>query len=528
MSAASLHLSERQQQLLHLLSLGKSNKEIAFELNITEGSVKQQLFSLYRKLGVTSRTKAMVRVAELMGGPASTGAGAFKVGPASDKTDKAYLWKLVTTVAIHPLKDPSKHPAAIAAFDRSLRQLRAYVERIATLLDGYLLMAPGGGLLACFGTPLSHLDDPARALFLARLVAQWHKRHDATELEIGIGIATAAEIVPESTSPPIHAESFKLAQRLASGCQDGEIVATEICCRLAGPLYPYLPVPSRTPSAISTRLLPVEQDIDPAQLAKRNPLPFIAEVIDRFRQRRQSDWISIESWPPSAGVRLMDAVAVHLEAAQLPVIRLRLPTAKNTSELAGNTAAQLEAWTHRGANNGPLPETFSGHSPLSIMKTLGMRGPHAIFVYGVNSLARLMEILELHGIQEIANLPLLIVGMHIHEDANAYVAARLLGHSPIAAGNSRVFKLSLGTEPIAPNELDADLMTLIDILSAPARQMVRQIAESGGIAYERAGSHARELLSSGLFIDQAGIIKCRDDETQNTLFTHLVRDFRPA
>ena len=524
MSAASLHLSERQQQLLHLLSQGKSNKEIAFELNITEGSVKQQLFSLYRKLGVTSRTKAMIRGAELMGGTPPSGASSV-----SDGADRSYLWKLVTAVAIHPLNDPSKHPTAIAAFDRSLGQLRAYVERIVTLLDGYLLIAPGGGLLACFGTPLSHLDDPARALFLARLVAQRHKRHDTAELEIGIGVATAAEVVPDSASPPIHAESFKLAQRLASGCQDGEIIATEICCRLAGPLYPYLPGPGRAASAISTRLLPVEQDIDPTKLAKRNPLPFIAEVIDRFRQKRQSDWISIESWPPSAGVRLMDAVAVHLEAAQLPVIRLRLPTAKNTVELAGNTAAQLEALTHRSANdNSPLPETSSGHSPLSIMKALGMRGPHAIFVYGVNSLARLMEILELHGIHEISNLPLLIVGMHIHEDANAYVAARLLGHSPIAASNSRVFKLSLGTEPIAPNELDADLMTLIDILSAPARQLVRQIAESGGIAYERAGTHARELLSSGLFIDQAGIITCRDDETQNTLFAHLVRDFRPA
>lgn len=518
MPAAGLHLSERQQQLLQLLSQGKSNKEIAFELNITEGSVKQQLFSLYRKLGVTSRTKAIVQAAESLGRPA----------PAhSSEQDGAYLWKLVTSVAIQPLNYPSKQAAAIAAFDRALGRLRSQVERFAALLDCHLMIAPGGELLACFGTPLSHLDDPARALCLARLVAQWHKRQACPELELGIGVATAAEIVPESSSPPVHAESFKLARQLAGSCRNGEILATEICCRLAGPLYPYQAVPDKLSPAIGTLLLPAEEDIDPAMLARHNPLPFIAEVIERFRQRRQADWISIESWPPSAGVRLMDAVAVHFEAAQVPVLRLRLPTARNPAEMAANLAAQIELFANP-ADAGQPPEPRFGHSPLGSLKALGMRGPHAVFIYGVNSLARLMELLEMHGIQAISGLPLSIVGMHMHEDADAYVAARLLGNSPISAGNSRVFKLSLGSKPSAPNELDADLMTLIDILSPAARQMVRQLVEYGSISYEAAGKHARELLSSGLFVDQDGAIACRDEETQNTLFAHLVRDFRPA
>lgn len=517
MSPTALSLSERQRQLLGLLSQGKSNKEIAFELHITEGSVKQQLFSLYRKLGVTSRTKAMIRAGELTSAAGSTSSASGR------GADKAYLWKLVTAVAIHPLNEPNKNPAAIVTFDRALGRLRAHVEHLAALLDCHLLFAPGGGLLACFGTPLSHLDDSARALSFARLVAQWHKRHGAPELEIGIGVATAAEIVPESRAAPIHAESFKLAQRLASGCQNGEILATEICCRLAGPLYPYLPAPDKPSSTIGARLLPPEQNIDPAKLAKRNPLPFIDEVIERFRQRRQADWIGIESWPPSAGVRLMDAVSVHFEAAKLSVLRLRLPTARSTSELANNMAAQIAAFADSASDD---DQVVSGRSPLGALKALAMRGPLAIFVYGVNSLDKMMGILELHGIQEISPLPLLIVGMRIHEDADTYVAARLLGPSPVSAGNSRVFKLSLGAKPIAPNELDADLLTLVDILSPTARQLLRQVAVNGNIAYETAGAHARELLSSGLFIEQAGTIKCRDDETQNTLFTHLVRDFK--
>lgn len=524
MASVAPSFSKRQQQLWKLLSQGKSNKEIAFELNITEGSVKQQLFTLYRKLGVTSRTKAVIRAAELMGN-APPGAGA----PASNRAaDKTYLWKLLTTVAIQPLKTPGRQPAAIIAFDRALARLRTHVEYLAALLDGHLLLAPGGGLLACFGTPLSHLDDPARALFFARMIAQWNQRHGVPELEIGIGVATAAEIVAESGAPPFHAESFKLAQRLASDCQNGKILATSICCRLAGPLYPYLPAPDQSfPSAISARLLPAEQTLDPARLAKRNPLPFITEVIARFRQKRQADWIGIESWPPSAGVRLMDAVAAHFEAAHLPTLRLRLPTARSLSGLAGNVAAQIEALANASPAGAP-PGTFSGRSPLAALQALALHGPCTVLVYGVNSLDRIMELLELQGIQEIAHLPLLIIGMRTHEDASTYVAARLLGSNPATASNSRVFRLSLGGSPIAPNSLDADLLTLIDILSTPARQLVRQVAANGSMDYAATGIHARELLSSGLFIDQAGTIKCRDNETQNILFTHLVRDFKPA
>ena len=51
-------LTARQQQLWWLLAEGKSNKEIAYELGLSEGTVKQHLVALYRKLGVSSRIQA--------------------------------------------------------------------------------------------------------------------------------------------------------------------------------------------------------------------------------------------------------------------------------------------------------------------------------------------------------------------------------------------------------------------------------------------------------------------------------------
>ena len=55
-----MQLSARQRQILSLLALGKSNKEVAYELSITEGTVKQHLSVLFKKLQVTNRAKAVI------------------------------------------------------------------------------------------------------------------------------------------------------------------------------------------------------------------------------------------------------------------------------------------------------------------------------------------------------------------------------------------------------------------------------------------------------------------------------------
>ena len=45
---------------------GLPNKQIAFELGLTEKTVKAYLSMLYRKLGVSSRTQAVILLQELM------------------------------------------------------------------------------------------------------------------------------------------------------------------------------------------------------------------------------------------------------------------------------------------------------------------------------------------------------------------------------------------------------------------------------------------------------------------------------
>jgi DNA-binding NarL/FixJ family response regulator len=58
-------LSERELDVLKLLTAGCSNKEIGARLNITEGTVKNHMTNVLGKLGVLDRTQAALKAREL-------------------------------------------------------------------------------------------------------------------------------------------------------------------------------------------------------------------------------------------------------------------------------------------------------------------------------------------------------------------------------------------------------------------------------------------------------------------------------
>ncbi|OJX47921.1 MAG: DNA-binding response regulator [Chloroflexi bacterium 44-23] len=58
-------LTERETDVLRLLALGKSNKEIALELIIGEKTVKTHVSSILGKLGVPSRTQAALHAVRI-------------------------------------------------------------------------------------------------------------------------------------------------------------------------------------------------------------------------------------------------------------------------------------------------------------------------------------------------------------------------------------------------------------------------------------------------------------------------------
>jgi len=58
-------LTERETDVLRLLALGLSNKEIANELVIGEKTVKTHVSNILMKLGLTSRTQAALHAVRI-------------------------------------------------------------------------------------------------------------------------------------------------------------------------------------------------------------------------------------------------------------------------------------------------------------------------------------------------------------------------------------------------------------------------------------------------------------------------------
>lgn len=55
------HLSPRELEVLKLMTVGKRNRDIAAQLDITEGTVKIHVSNVLMKLGVTDRTEAVTQ-----------------------------------------------------------------------------------------------------------------------------------------------------------------------------------------------------------------------------------------------------------------------------------------------------------------------------------------------------------------------------------------------------------------------------------------------------------------------------------
>ncbi len=60
-----LSLTEREMDVLGMVSQGLSNKEIAFQLGVCERTIKGHMGEILRKLGVDSRTKVVIELSKL-------------------------------------------------------------------------------------------------------------------------------------------------------------------------------------------------------------------------------------------------------------------------------------------------------------------------------------------------------------------------------------------------------------------------------------------------------------------------------
>lgn len=62
---AALGISERELEVLREIAGGRSNKEIAAQLNVSPNTVKTHVSRLFEKLGARRRTEAILKAREL-------------------------------------------------------------------------------------------------------------------------------------------------------------------------------------------------------------------------------------------------------------------------------------------------------------------------------------------------------------------------------------------------------------------------------------------------------------------------------
>ena len=83
--------SEREKEVVELLLQGKSNKQIALALGVSQSTVEYHLKNVYKKLQVSSRTEAVLRLGKSMGDNASGELGKSTVemdGEPADNCEK--------------------------------------------------------------------------------------------------------------------------------------------------------------------------------------------------------------------------------------------------------------------------------------------------------------------------------------------------------------------------------------------------------------------------------------------------------
>jgi DNA-binding NarL/FixJ family response regulator len=63
-------LTPQQTRVLGMLAEGLLNKQIAYELNVSEATIKAHVSAILQKLGVDSRTQAVIQFSKISGDPA--------------------------------------------------------------------------------------------------------------------------------------------------------------------------------------------------------------------------------------------------------------------------------------------------------------------------------------------------------------------------------------------------------------------------------------------------------------------------
>lgn len=514
-------LSERQKQILSLLSDGKSNKEISTDLQITPGTVKQHMVMLFRKLGVNSRAKAVTAARSLMAQDELRNAY-FVKRSTNSYFDARYVWRMISSVTVVVKESPPTQATHFIRFDRSLADLRQYAKTVVEAYDGSFIFLPGGGLVAWFGHPVAHLDDADRAVAVARLIHIWCQAHEVKF--VGVGLASHSEMVAEKSSELYVSESMRLSAMLAH--YSSRLLATPLTQRLTSRLIPWSVMPDAASLPLPALALESSRPFVPFNQSQQS-LPFLNETAESVKAGH-AQWLSIESWPLSSVAPLMDVIGMRMIGHGFSLIRFRTPSLTRRDKLLASIRIQLELYSQRLGTSKPAGAS-GGEYIAHELANLSVENPLVVQVYGPKALDAFKSTLGEKGIEHLASARVMVVASNMRDVGQPQTAIRVLGARGDGMPFSRLYTMAQPSEQKLVEQLRFDLQSLVDGLSDRSRELLFRVSDSPDIPIERhmeemrcSFSEAQHILhditSAGLFaVKQSGGFEMRDSLTAAAL-----------
>ena len=228
-----MKLSKRQVQILNLIKEGKSNFEIGNTLTISEGTVKQHLFQLYKKLNVKNRTQALIKYQNSL-----TSSDSVTKNTKTKVLNNKFTWRLISSLSLVPeLEKIDKNTSSIIKINNQINQLKSEAETICSIFDGNLITIPGVGIVMLFGFPQDHSDDCHRSVIAAQYLTRWSKNN--ITIPIKFGIVTLPEVYLEDKNIVFKTESIENSIKLAKLSKLYQISVNEITYQFTKSLFYY-------------------------------------------------------------------------------------------------------------------------------------------------------------------------------------------------------------------------------------------------------------------------------------------------
>ena len=264
-------LTKRQNEILQLLRRGLSNKDVARKLDISDGTVKQHLVEIYRRLKVNNRTMAAQSVGdnrdESVFLPSSVNE------PVANNESLSMTPPAMFDASIQPVSYMRAHIHASETlinrlgsngFSQLYQRLHQECQKAADRFAGVLQGSPNG-ILVLFGVKRLREDDPIRAIYCAdSVIAALKTANSSNDDAIKICVNTG-NIVAFSSGTKINIQGELLSNACQNADQQDEsvIVATASSQALARLIDRYGPPSDHFSSGNFTNGPATEQFIAP-------------------------------------------------------------------------------------------------------------------------------------------------------------------------------------------------------------------------------------------------------------------------